>query len=171
MESLQLGDLQTNARGGKYLPIEPPLRWNSTEWAEVIFEPSAFDGNGGDRVTLCLRLTDEAAAFVDVVEKGAVSLAAKNAKIFGSLQSEAQMKQRLQSNVRLEKRSFKMKMSLSRVRCWDASGARLSELPELRGCKVLVAVEARQLWVMGQQCGVLLEVRDIKVGESMGCPL
>ena len=78
----------------------------------------------------------------------------------------------MQSNVRADRRTFKAKLSLSRARCWDASGTRLPELPgELRGRKVRVALEARQLWVMGQQCGVLLEVRDLKVGEPEGCPL
>jgi hypothetical protein len=171
MENLQLGELQTNGKGGKYLPIVPPLRWSSSEWAEVLFEPSTFDGNG-DRASLCLRLSDEAAAFAAGVEKAAAAQAAKNPKVFGSPATEAQIRERMQPNARPDKRAFKMKMSLSRVRCWDASGTRLPELPgELRGRKVLVALEARQLWVMGQQCGVLLEVRDLKVGEPEGCPL
>ena len=31
MENLQLGELQTNGKGGKYLPIVPPLRWSNSE--------------------------------------------------------------------------------------------------------------------------------------------
>ena len=75
--------------------IVPPLRWSSSEWAEVLFEPSTFDGNG-DRASLCLRLSDEAAAFAAGVEKAAAAQAAKNPKVFGSPATEAQIRERVQ---------------------------------------------------------------------------
>ena len=42
-----------------------------------------------------------------------------------------------------------------------------------RGRRVLVAVQPRQLWVMNQQCGLVLELRDVKLEERVEevCPL
>ncbi|CAE7385766.1 unnamed protein product [Symbiodinium natans] len=51
-------------------------------------------------------------------------------------------------------------------------GALLERPTELRGRKALVAVEVRQLWIMGQQCGLLMEVKDVKLQDAaQECPL
>ncbi|CAE7282905.1 unnamed protein product [Symbiodinium sp. CCMP2456] len=44
---------------------------------------------------------------------------------------------------------------------------------ELRGRKTLVAVEVRQLWIMGQQRGLLMEAKDLKLQDVLPqeCPL
>ena len=69
---------------------------------------------------------------------------------------------------------LKLKATISRVRFWDADGNRLMNPPaELRARRALVAIEVRQLWIMGQQCGLLMEARDIKLQDasSQECPL
>ncbi|CAE7829951.1 unnamed protein product, partial [Symbiodinium necroappetens] len=35
--TLRLGSVQTNLKGGKYLPAEPPVCWNTTQWAEILY--------------------------------------------------------------------------------------------------------------------------------------
>ena len=52
-------------------------------------------------------------------------------------------------------------------------GKRAEAPASLRGRKVLVAVQPRQLWVMNQQCGLVLELRDCKLDEETedACPL
>ena len=44
---------------------------------------------------------------------------------------------------------------------------------ELRGRKALVVIDVRQRWIMGQQCGLLMEARDIKLQDASPqvCPL
>ena len=57
---LRLGDVLTNQKGGKFLPADP-LGWNTTQWAEILYEPSSF-GKGeqtSERVSLVLELTSE----------------------------------------------------------------------------------------------------------------
>ena len=155
--TLLLGDVQTNLKGGKYLPAEPPVCWNTTQWAEIIYEPSAFSkGEPNERVSLCLELTDEMRGTVEALEKQATGK-----KVEGKA---------MQSCIKPTRSKFqclKLKVNLTRVRFWDADGNRLREPPaELRGCKALVAVEVRQLWIMGQQCGLLMEAKDLKLQDA-----
>ena len=60
--------MQSNAKGGKYLPIKGKDGCNnpafhSTQWAAVAWEPSAFAAEG-DRVNVCLEATKELAEAV-----------------------------------------------------------------------------------------------------------
>ncbi|CAE7731333.1 unnamed protein product [Symbiodinium microadriaticum] len=166
---LRLGDALTNQRGGKFLPAEL-LCWNTTQWAEILYEPSPFgkgeQNSASERVSLVLELTSEMQQVVSRLEKQAEThVAAKN------LDSKLQtcMKQ-----TRNKRECLKPKANLVKVRFWDADGNRLMNPPaELKGRKALVAVEVRQLWIMGQQCGLLMEVRDIKLQDAspQQCPL
>ena len=61
---LILGEVQTNARGGKFLPLKGNPVWRSTEPAAVMWEPSAYKDAAGDRVNVCLEATEEALAAV-----------------------------------------------------------------------------------------------------------
>ena len=65
---LQLGEQTTNNKGDKYLPAEPPVCWKTTQWAEILYEPS-----NNERVSLCLELTDEMSRQVERLEKEASS--------------------------------------------------------------------------------------------------
>ena len=69
---LRLGSVLTNQKGGKFLPAEL-LCWKTTQWAEILYEPSSF-GKGeqtSERVSLALELTPEMERIVDCLEKQA----------------------------------------------------------------------------------------------------
>ena len=164
---LRLGDVLTNQKGGKFLPAES-LRWNTTQWAEILYEPSSFGKSeqASERVSLVLELTAEMEKTVERLEKQTSSQVA-------SKKLEAQL-QSCMKQTRANRQSLKLKATLSKVRFWDADGKRLMGPPaELRGRKALLTIEARQLWIMGQQCGLLMEVRDIKLQDASSpeCPL
>ena len=155
---LRLGETLTNQKGGKFLPAEPPLRWNTTRWAEILYEPSSFGKGESERVSLVLELTAEMEKTVERLEKQALSLVAGR-------KLEAQ----LQSSVKQTRggQSLKLKANISKVRFWDVDGNKLASPPaELRGRKALVAIEVRQLWIMGQMRGLLMEARDIKLQDA-----
>ena len=77
---LILGEVQTNARGGKFLPLKGnPVR-RSTEPAAVMWEPSAYKDAAGDRVNVCLEATEEALAAVAGWEAAAAKMAATGAR-------------------------------------------------------------------------------------------
>ena len=83
---LRLGEALTNQKGGKFLPAEPPLRWNTTQWAEILYEPSSFGKGESERVSLVLELTAEMEKTVERLEKQATSLVADK-KLQAQLQS------------------------------------------------------------------------------------
>ena len=84
---LRLGDALTNQKGGKFLLAEL-LCWKTTQWAEILYEPSSF-GKGeqtSERVSLVLELTSEMEKIVEHLEKQAsTQVAAK--KLDSRLQS------------------------------------------------------------------------------------
>ena len=58
------------------------------------------------------------------------------------------------------------------MRFWDSEGKRAGAPDCLKGRRILAAVQPRQLWVMNQQRGLLLELRDVKLDEGVEeCPL
>ncbi|CAE7821031.1 unnamed protein product, partial [Symbiodinium necroappetens] len=97
---LRLGDVDTNQKGGKFLPAEP-LCWNMTQWAEILYELGL-------------------AKVVDRLEK----------------QASAQ--------IAAKKLDSKLQTCIKQTR-------------NERRRKALVAIDVRQLWIMGQMCGLLLE--------------
>ena len=173
---LILGEVQTNSRGGKFLPLKGNPMWRSTEPAAVMWEPSAYKDAAGDRVNVCLEATEEAAAAVAGWEAAAAKMAAKQAlAMFGKLLTEAQLQERFQSCLKTSAQGIKfvkLKATLANVRFWDSEGKRTDAPHCLRGRRILAAVQPRQLWVMNQQCGLLLELRDVKLDEGVEeCPL
>ena len=95
---LILGEVQTNSRGGKFLPLKGNPMWRSTEPAAVMWEPSAYKDAAGDRVNVCLEATEEALAAVGSWEAAAAKMAAKQAPaMFGKPLTEAQLQERFQS--------------------------------------------------------------------------
>ena len=44
--AIKLGDLVTNAKGGKYFPISSeeggPVVWQPAEWLRILWHPSAY---------------------------------------------------------------------------------------------------------------------------------
>ncbi|CAE7879445.1 unnamed protein product [Symbiodinium necroappetens] len=109
-----------------------------------------------ERVSLVLELTSEMQEIVNHLEKQASTQAAAK-KLDSQLQSCIKQ-------TRSKRLSLKLKANLAKVRFWDTDGNRLMNAPaELRG----------RLWIMGQQCCLLMEARDIKLQDSSPqvCPL
>ena len=77
---LILGEVQTNARGGKFLPIKGTPVWRSTEPVAVMWVPSAYKNAVGDRVNVCLEATEEALAAVAGWKAAAAKMAKAGAR-------------------------------------------------------------------------------------------
>ena len=58
------------------------------------------------------------------------------------------------------------KLNWDRVRFWDAEGQPLESPGDLAGRLAKVRVELRQVWLMSPQCGLLLEVTDLQLREA-----
>ena len=102
-------------------------------------------------------------------EAVAAKMAVKQAPaMFGKPLTEAQLQERFQSCLKTSAQGVKF---VKLKTC--GSGTARAEAPEsLRGRRILAAAQPRQLWVMNQQCGLLLELRDVKLDEGVEvCPL
>ena len=175
-----VGEVQSNAKGGKYLSIKGKDGCNnptfhSTQWAAVAWEPSTYAAEGDSRVNVCLEATEELAEAVLRWETAAAGLAIKHAaSVFGKALSQAWMQERLQSCLKASAQGLrfcKLKATTHNVRFWDSEGKRAEAPASLRGRKVLAAVQPWQLWVMNQQRGLVLELRDVKEQAEDVCPL
>ncbi|CAE7355307.1 unnamed protein product [Symbiodinium natans] len=90
-EQISLGELQTNAKGGKFLPLRAAhggfASWRSPDWLRVIWHPSSFGAKEQRRVNLCLEPCEEAKEFFGGVERLLVEELARKSvhdtKIFG----------------------------------------------------------------------------------------
>ncbi|CAE7194702.1 unnamed protein product [Symbiodinium sp. CCMP2456] len=168
---LRLGETLTNKKGGKFMPLELLCCWKSnewaSEWAEIVYEPISYGEQTSERMTLSLELTPEMQKLVEDHEKQAPSQVL--AKRLDSM---------LQSCIKqtcTKGQAIKLEIHLGTVRFLDATGNKLTNASKkLKGRKALVAIEVRQLWIMGHQCGLLMEIRDIKQLQDASpqeCPL
>ena len=182
--AIQLGDLTINARGGKYVPLRrnggPPV-WQSAEWQKIIWHPAAFNDPTAKRVGLCLEPDEASKAQLQEIEQHLVraltALSLSEPKVFGKFLTETDVKDRFQSCLKTSPRGgsyLKLKLDWGRVRIWGPNQEELAEPGDLAGRECKVRCELRQVWVMSNQCGLLLEVTDLqlKAYEAAGpvCP-
>ena len=130
--AMQLGNIQTNSKGGKYLPLrgqggDPPT-WKS-EWLKVLWNPS------GDpeavRVSVCLE-PDEAAKsfFLEVEDQLAAQLSehsSRDQRIFGKFLQPEDVKQRMVSALKVSTRGtefLKLKLHWEKAQLWGPAGER-----------------------------------------------
>ena len=148
---LVLGEVQSHAKGGKFLPIkgkdgDAPVLCTKQR-AAVVWEPSAYVE--GDRVNVCLEATQELTKAASKWESAAVRLAdAAPRPMFGEPLSRAQMQDRFQSCLKTSPqglRFVKLKATMCNVRFWNAEGKRTKAPSSLRGRKILAAFQARQV--------------------------
>ena len=182
--AIQLGDLTINAKGGKYVPLRrnsgPPV-WQSAEWQKIIWHPAAFNDPSATRVGLCLEPDEASKAQLQEIEQHLVraltALSLSEPKVFGKFLTETDVKDRFQSCLKTSPRGgsyLKLKMDWGRVRMWGPTQEELAEPGNFAGRECRVRCELRQIWLMSNQCGLLLEVTDLqlKTYEAAGpaCP-
>ena len=146
----KLGEVRSNAKGGKFLRMEP-LFWQSEALLEIPWEPRAFSEGQRPSVSFATdaRLFWERAE-TDLVEQ----LAAASERVFDA----KLMRQRLLPSVRQSRGGdWMLKAKLP-------AHARFSDRPaELAHCAARVRLRARSLWLMSGMCGLSLEVTDLRV--------
>ena len=171
--AIQLGDLTINARGGKYVPLRrnggPPV-WQSAEWQKIIWHPAAFNDPTAKRVGLCLEPDEASTAQLQEIEQHLVraltALSLSEPKVFGKFLTETDVQDRFQSCLKTSPRGgsyLKLKLDWGRVRIWGPNQEELAEPGDLAGRECKVRCELRQVWVMSNQCGLLLEVTDLQL--------
>ena len=94
------------------------------------------------------------------------ALSLSEPKVFGKFLTETDVKDRFQSCLKTSPRGgsyLKLKMDWGRVRIWGPNQEELAEPGNLAGRECRVRCELRQIWLMSNQCGLLLEVTDLQL--------
>ena len=171
---LQLGELATNTKGGKYLPVSTPEgpAVHRTEWLRILWHPNAFNDPEARRVNICFELLDATAQFFRDAEAALLAALAertqKDSKILGKAYQADQLEARFVSCQKQSQRGvpfLKAKLNWDRVRIWDADGEPIQEPGDLAGRSARARLELRQLWSMPPQCGLMVAVTDLQLEE------
>ena len=144
--------------------------WQSAEWQKIIWHPAAFNDPSAKRVGLCLEPEEASKAQLQEIEQHLVraltALSLSEPKVFGKFLTETDVKDRFQSCLKTSPRGgsyLKLKLDWGRVRIWGPNQEELAEPGDLAGRECKVRCELRQVWVMSNQCGLLLEVTDLQL--------
>ena len=173
---LALGlDVQTNAKGGKFMSIE-----DSHQGAlvckvdvEVLWEPGNFQDDGAKRVGVCFASNTNLELWTEEVEQGVIDNMIIFEKPFpGAARTELESQLQRAVKVSAKGKHVKCKMDLERCLFWDPAGNRVPRPAEFARCRGRALVEARHVWLMGRQWGVLFEVRHLMLEplEAPCCP-
>ena len=141
--------------------------WQSAEWQKIIWHPN---DPSAKRVGLCLEPDEASKAQLQEIEQHLVraltALSLSEPKVFGKFLTETDVKDRFQSCLKTSPRGgsyLKLKMDWGRVRIWGPNQEELAEPGNLAGRECRVRCELRQIWLMSNQCGLLLEVTDLQL--------
>ena len=172
---LALGlDVQTNAKGGKFMSIEDSHQGALVCKAdvEVLCEPGNFQDDGAKRVGVRFASTD-LGAWTDGVEQAVVDDMIIFQKPFPGV-TRAELESQLQRAVKVSAKGkhVKCKVDLERCLFWDSAGNRVPRPAEFARRRGRALVEARHVWLMARQWGVLFEVRHLMLEplEAPCCP-
>ena len=172
---LALGlDVQTNAKGGKFMSIE-----DSHQGAlvckvdvEVLWEPGNFQDDGAKRVGVCFASNTDLELWTEEVEQGVIDNMIVFQKPFlGAARTE--LESQLQRAVKVSAKGKHVKCKMDLERCLSgtppATVPRPAEFAHRRGRAL---VEARHVWLTARQWGVLFEVRHLMLEplEAPCCP-
>ena len=147
----KLGEVRSNAKGGKFLCLEP-LFWQSEASLEI---SRAF--SEGQRPSVSFATDERARLFWERAETDLVEqLAAASERVFDAKLTPEAVRQRLLPSVRQSR---------------GCRPTRASGTPPRRAA-ARVRLRARSLWLMSGMCGLSLEVTDLRVEPpSRECPL
>ena len=102
--AIQLGELLTNTKGGKSLPLRReggPVVWQSAEVQKILWQPSAYNDADAKRVPICLEPEETAAQELEEIEQQVTQLlpqqSQSDTKIFGKALAPHEVEARLQS--------------------------------------------------------------------------
>ena len=143
-----LGEVRSNAKGGKFLCLEP-LLWQSETSLEIPWEPRAF--SEGQRPSVSFATDERARLFWERAETDLVEqLAAASERVFDAKLTPEAVRQRLLPSVRQSRGGDWMpKAKLpAHARFWNAGGTFADRPAELAHCAARVRLRARSLWLM-----------------------
>jgi hypothetical protein len=176
--SLAFSTILTNAEGAKQLPSlykdGEPVIWQPNEYVEIPFEPSAFNDETANRVTLCVSPSAAMIEAVNALDAWCIDTLVKNVtSLLGIQLTPDQIRDRYMSSLKTSEKgytTFRMKMKSGRyaLQCYTPDKEKRDHPEDWRGTKISCRVIFKGLWVMGKDFGCLMECTHALVQEG-GC--
>jgi len=174
-----LADVNVNPRGAKSAALTcGGERFNfTTDLTRAPFGPGTFERDASaTRQTLELRATSSMDEFFTALDAWAVEyIAAHSLRLFKRSLSLAQAKEMYHPTLRraegyapLLRTKVNMPGARGAVKFWTAEGQSRDAPRDWRECEVKARLQVSHLYIMGQQCGLVINTTDLLVIESSG---
>ena len=181
LQSLQLGDVSTSAKGARSIPLTSDgkaVLWTPPTLSEVAFEPTSFSGEEVSRVSLVLRATDAIVETLTALDAYVIGLLALHSiRVFGKPMTEDEVRGRWSPSLKTNPKyptTWKMKINLQgrgEVKLWNKDKTRREPPVSWLECRAQPKVTVRGLWMMSKELGLLMEASDILLDEApQECP-
>ena len=164
---LALGPVQSNAKGGRYVSLEDSEEIFYRNCAvEILWEPGNFQDDGAKRLGICSDLRDWVLSVEDTVVDNMI---VQQGPFPGA--SRTELEAQLQSAVKVSPKGQHVKAKINLERCvyWDSNGKPAPQPSEFARRRGRAVIEARQVWLMGRQFGVLRHL-TLDAVEAPCCP-
>ncbi len=173
ISELFLGDMQTNKKGSKTIPVSDankPIVW-TPEAQKVPFEPKSF--NGETRVNLVMHASPSVIETLSAFDEQIVQACfADSLRIFGKALTLEEVRLRYTPCLKISDKGYeptwKAKISISEpaVKCWNADKTPCALPESWTRRKVQPRIVFRCLWFMPTAFGCLCECTDALLSES-----
>ena len=178
--ALKLGELTLIGKGAKVAPLTSKgdtLRWTPGP-SQILFQPKAYNDPTASRVSVCFRSTSEIEEYVQELEAWILKEVASNPQVYlGQVCSEAQVRERFTSALKTSEKGYthlRAKMNLAgkqAVKCWDEHRKPRPHPEDWTTCEVRPCLHIKGIWVMSKDFGLLIEMADAMVSETViDCP-
>ena len=132
---------------------------------EVLWEPGNFQDDGAKRVGMCFATNTDLELWTEEVEQGVIDNMIIFQKPFpGAARTELESQLQRAVKVSAKGKHVKCKIDLERCLFWDPAGNRVPHPAGFAHRRGRALVEARHVWLMARQWGVLFEVRHLWLG-------
>ena len=169
----------TNAKGAKQLPAlykdGEPVIWQPNEYIEIPFEPSAFNDETANRVTLCVSPSASMIEAINGLDAWCIDTLVKNVtSLLGIQLTPDQIRDRYMSSLKTSEKgytTFRMKMNKSgryALQCYNSEKEKRDHPENWRGTQIQPRIVFKGLWLMGKDFGALMECTHALVQEG-GC--
>ena len=182
--NLAFSALLTSAKGSKQLPAlytdGQTIIWQPDEFAEVPFEPSAFNDPEANRVTLCISPTDSMCETITALDEWCIETLSKHpTTLLGVQLTPVQVRERYVSCLKTSEKGYKtLRLKMNRsgrygLQCYSSDKELRTHPDTWRGTQIQARVVFKGLWIMGKDFGCLLECTHALVqdgGSNDECP-
>ena len=167
----EIGDIQSNQKGVKSAPLSrkgSPIFQslsNSSQPLTTPFGASAFNDEQATRKNICFRCPPSLADQLNKIDSYMRHYIEKHSgRLFKGKKVTYKpllvpQKDDYEPLIRCKINTAGQKV----VRCWDADHSRCDLPEDLRDCTLVPRVQFRSLWLMGDNCGITVDVTDLMI--------